>query len=136
MHSVWGYIGFAAAVVVVWRLVWWLDPDLRRDRKFETELLARELLTDDGMISRYYASDNVAPEVPAKVRRLFAKYMDYPAEKLLPDDDLTFFWVEQDMVELIKELESEFGITITDTLANQTSCTIRAVSQLVANFNV
>jgi len=129
---VWGYIGLAAMIVVVW----WLDPNLRRGRKFEAELSVREPLPDAEMVSRYFASDNVAPEVPPMERRIFAKHTEYPAEKLLPDDDLTFFWVELDMVELLKELESEFGITITDALARHTPCTIRAVSRMVANFDV
>jgi hypothetical protein len=59
--------------------------------------------------------------------------MGYQAEKMLPDDDLMFFWADLDMVELVRDLEQEFGIEITRAdAASVASCTIRAVTDLVA----
>jgi hypothetical protein len=126
-------VGFAALMAVVWLLMWWLDPDLRRGRKYEAELAIREPLSDEAMIRQYFAADDIDPEVPAQVRRVFAKHTEYPAEKLLPDDDLAFFWADLDMAELIEELESGFGFTITSAETKRTPCTIRAASHLVAS---
>ena len=126
-------IAIAVAVIGLALLHWWFDPDLRRWRAFDTEIEVREPVPDNEMISRYFAEDDVSPDVPANVRRIFARHMDYPAEKLLPDDNFAFFWAELDMVDLIRELESRFGIAITQADAEPTPCTIRAVSTLVAN---
>jgi hypothetical protein len=128
----WLYVGLATLAVVIFVLVWWLDPNLRRGRKFAAGLKTRPPLSDAQMISRYLAEDDVPAEVPGRVRRVFAKFMAYPAEKLLPDDDLTFFWVDLDMIGLFQELESGFGITISPAEAERIPCTIRGVSLLVA----
>jgi hypothetical protein len=130
---VWGCVIVAVLGLVVWLLMWRLDPSLRRTREYEAELATREPLPDADMIARHFAMDDVAAEVPSRVRRVFAKHMDYPAEKLLPDDDFAFFWAELDMVDLVRELESGFGIAITNAEAERTPCTIREVSLLVAS---
>jgi len=136
----WGCVGFAILIAVfwllfaiIWLLAWRLDPDLQRGREYEEELAIRKPLSDAEMIRQYFAADTIDPEVPVKVRRLFAKYTEYPVEKLLPDDDLGFFWADMDMVELIEELESGFDFKITSADLKRTPCTIRAASQLVAS---
>lgn len=78
--------------LVVGLLACWLDPCQREGRKFEAELTTREPVSDAEMVARYFATDEVAPEIPAKARRVFAQYMPYPAEKLLPDDDFMFYF--------------------------------------------
>jgi|SRR5665213_1757834 len=136
----WGCVGLAILIAVfwllaalIWLLAWQLDPDLRRGREYAEELTIRKPLSDAEMIRQYFAADNIDPEVPAQVRRVFAKYTEYSVEKLLPDDDLAFFWAELDMVELIEELESGFGFKITSADLKRTPCTIRAASHLVAS---
>jgi hypothetical protein len=128
----WTYVGLASLAVVVCLLMWWLDPNLRRQRKYEAELKDREPLPDEEMMTRYFATDDGPSKVPAQVRRVFARHMEYPPDKLLPDDDLAFFWAELDTAELIEELESEFKITISQAEAEQTPCSIWAVSLMVA----
>ena len=63
---------------------------------------------------------------------MFARHTNYPAEKLLPDDDLAFSLAGLDLDELLAELEEGFGIVITNADAERTACTIRAVSLLIA----
>ncbi len=126
----WEYIGVAVLVLV---LLWRLDPNLRRFRQFDHELAAREPLPDAEWVARYFATDDVPPHIPPQVRRVFAKQMCYPAEKLLPDDDFALFWAELDMADLIEELESEFGIVLSISDTERIPCTIRAVSLLVAS---
>jgi acyl carrier protein len=110
----------------------YLHRDARQARRYEAELAARDPISDDGLFRQCFGAGEVAPDVPGQVRRVFAKHMDYPAEKMLPDDDLRFFWADLDMVELIRELEAAFGIEITDEDAERTACTIRAVAQTVS----
>ena len=127
-------VGFAIIVAVIVLLVYLFDENLRRGRAFKKELAARPQISDNEMMSRYFAVDEVAPDVPGKVRRIFAENMRYPAEKLLPDDDFAFFWFGLDATDFVKELESAFGITFSDKEMEQTSCTIRAASALVTDI--
>ena len=129
----WGCLAVAGLAVMVWLLMWWLDPSLRRRREFQAELATREPLPDAEMVTRYFADDVGTAEVSAEVRRVFARHMEYPAEKLLPDDDLLFFWAELDMAEFVEELQSGYGISISPLESELTPCTIRAVSALVAS---
>ncbi len=129
----WGGVGFLSLFAVIVVLVWLLDPNLRRSREFTAELAAREPVSDEDLFGRHYAPGEVTAEVPGRVRRVFARHMDYPAEKLLPDDDLSCFWAELDMIDLIRDLEREFGIEITNAdVMTVPNCTIRAVSHLVS----
>lgn len=129
----WRYFGVALVVLVVLVLLWRFDPDRRRLRQFDHQLAARKPLPDAELVAKFFATDDVPPEIPPQVRRLFASHMGYPAEKLLPDDDFALFWAELDMVDFIKELESEFDIVISRLDVEHTACTIRAVSLLVAS---
>ena len=130
----WGILGVAVFVLVGWLLLWWFDaPNRKRFRQYDDQLAAREPLPDAEWVARYFNTDEVFLEVPPKVRRVFAEHMDYPAEKLLPDDDFAFFWADSDMVDLIEELESGFNIVISKSDTERTPCTIRAVSLLVGS---
>lgn len=108
-------------------------PNERKARKYKAELLVRKCVSDDELYSRFFATRDIPPEVPGQVRRVFAEYMGYPADRMLADDDLSFFWHELDMADLFEELESCFGIEITaaDT-SLMPSCTIRGAADLVA----
>lgn len=124
--------GFIVVCVAVWLLVWRFDPNVRRWREYKAELAVLQPTSDADLVSGYFAAGEADPNVPADVRRVFAKHTGYPSAKLLPDDDLAFFWAELDMADLINELESSYGIAITDEDAERTPCTIRAVSRLVS----
>ena len=123
----WVVVVLAAVAVVVGLLAWRLDPNLRLRR----QVAAREPLPDADLAAHYFATDELAPELPAQVRRVLAKHTGLPAERLWPDDDLTFAWVV-DVLVVLADLEEVFGIAITDAEAERTLCTIRAVSLLVA----
>jgi hypothetical protein len=128
---VWECVGLIGFFAVITALVWLLDPNLRRIRAYEASLAAREPLPDEEMLRRHFAPGEVAPDVPGAGRRIFARHMDYPADKLLPDDALTPFWADLDLADLVGELEAEFGVTFTDADLEQTPCVIRAVSLLI-----
>jgi len=129
----WVYVGIFAGASAVWLLIWWLDPNLRRKREFALELTHRTPLPDAEFVAQSFDSCNLDPEIPSKVRQIFAKHMEYPAEKLFADDDFTFFWAELDMVDMVREIESRFGVQFPNVEIERTPCTIRAVSLLVAH---
>lgn len=128
------YLWFVVLLLLVWLMLRWLDPDLRRSRSYEKELAVREPTPDGDLFASHFTPGEVAPDVPAFVRRAFAKHMGLPAEKLLPDDDFTYAWAEMDASELIAEIESAFGVTFSSFEVAQTPCTIRAVSSLVTRI--
>jgi hypothetical protein len=117
-----------AAFVVLFVGVWFLDPL----RWYEKKLAAREPLSDASMIEQYFATGCVPPDVPRKVRQIFAKHMACPAEKLLPDDDLNVFWNDFDMSGIIGELEVAFQVKIIEKDCEGTPCTIRSVAELIS----
>lgn len=106
-----------AFAAVVWFL---LDSNERRHRKFSAELRTRNPVPDGEMVARYFQDDQGSHDVCIKVRQILAAETMHRAEKLLPDDDLTFFWEELDAAEFVGRLESEFLVTLTPADFNRT----------------
>lgn len=118
-------VGF---VVVMITIFMWLT---RPFRAFEKELKLRTPVPDDKLAALYFEGSTIPPDVPVRVRRLFAKHTSYEFDRLLPDDDLMFFWEDLDGAPLIEDIEREFGVTISAVDAETTKCTIREVAKLV-----
>lgn len=127
----WAVIVFAVLVALLWTL---FDPDERRRKSFEQQLTAREPVNDAEVHQRFFGS-NVPCSVPGSVRRILAAHMDYPADKILPDDDLMFFWRELDLVHLFNDLEQEFNIRITQSDIKDCICTLRWFVDLVIRLS-
>jgi acyl carrier protein len=126
-------MGWAIAALLAVLFVWVVlfHPDERRRRQYESLLASREPVTDEQLSQQFFNAGEIAPEIPGAIRTIFAKHMSYHAVKMLPDDDLNFYWNEIDMVDLVREVESRFGISISDLDAEHCRCTIRSVSMLV-----
>jgi hypothetical protein len=111
----------------------YFHPHARSARRYEADLFSREPIGDRELFRRYFAPGEVADDVPGRVRRVFAKHMSYSADRMQPNDDLTFFWAELDLVDLVRDLDREFGIKIAAAdVATLTACTIRAFVMLVS----
>lgn len=124
----WVWIPLAIVVLV---LVVWLHPDERAERAYKQLIAGRKPIDDDELL-KYFEPEEVAPDIPGSIRAMFARHMDYPAEKMLPDDDLRFYWNEIDAIDIVREIEAHFGIVITDQDTEQVRCcSIRSVSKLV-----
>jgi hypothetical protein len=105
----------------------------REEREFEARLAAREPMSDEEMLSRFFEVGEVLPEVPGPVRRALADFCDYPAEKLQPDDDLGVSWAyrEVDMADFFEGLEEEFGIKLVGAEEQGLPFSIRGLSHQV-----
>lgn len=115
-------------------LLLWLHPSERSARRFKALLKNRKPVADDELVRLFYAGQALPPEIPAVVRSIFARHMGYAAEKILPDDDLSFYWNDLDQAELVAAIETRFDIEISDADAETTRCSVRSVSQLVAKL--
>ena len=125
---VWAIILLAVVILFAW-----FHPDELKRRKYESSLASREAVTGEQLFQQFFKVNEIASDVPGAVRAIFAKHMSYPAEKMLPDDDFNFFWNEMDMADLVRDVESRFDISISDSDAERCRCTIRSVSLLVAS---
>jgi acyl carrier protein len=120
-----------ALLAVVCLLVFLFDPNQRAERRYNQQLKERGPADDEELLEAYFSPEEVDRDIPGQVRAILAKHMAYPREKMLPDDDLLFFWYDLDAVDLMIEIEERFGIKINDTDAEQTALTIRDISRLV-----
>jgi acyl carrier protein len=118
------------AVIVGIALFAWFDPDECARREYNKLMASRDPVSDSELL-KYFNPVEMSSDVPGTIREMFARHMDYPAEKMLPDDDLNFYWNEIDMIDIVREIEEHFGITIYDKDAEKTRPTIRSVSELV-----
>src|SRR5688572_16708518 len=98
---IWNIIIAIVVLIALGMLVWRFDPL----RKYEKLLFERQPLSDNEMIQRDFSSSTIAGTIAPRVREIFAKYMQYVAEKIHPDDDLQVYWHEFDMGEMVAEIE-------------------------------
>ena len=122
-------VPIAVAVLAVY-----FGPAARKAGRFEAELAVRDPVSDEELFRRFFTAADEFAHVPGPVRRSFAKHMEYPAEKMLPDDDLDFFWYDLDIVDVIRDLEAEFGIKFSakdPAWTTLNKCTIRALTLYV-----
>jgi acyl carrier protein len=120
-----------AFIGVACMLAFFFEPNLCAQRCYERQLKEREPVDDQELLESYFSTEEIDCDIPGRVRGILAKQMGYTPEKMLPDDDLTFFWDDIDSIGLILELEDQFGIKINDTDAEQSAFTIREISRLV-----
>jgi hypothetical protein len=136
----WVWVGFspifAFLIVFLFLQVRSDCRDSRVEREFEGKLEAREPMSDEEMVSRFFEVGEVLPIVPGPVRRVFASHFDYPADKLLPDDDISVSWIcrECDMADFVEELEAEFGVTLAPGQFEWLPFSIRGMSRQVTNL--
>jgi acyl carrier protein len=102
----------------------------------QDELRQRVPVPDDELVPRFFPDTGMSPEVPIRIRMLFAEWLGYPVDRLLPDDDFAFILDDLDAAPLIEELERLFGIIISEADAEATLPSIRSVSELVHRLRV
>ncbi len=96
----------------MWRIAEKLSDLLIRPRRALREFDLRRELDDQEFVRTFYASSDIDPQVPLRIRRLLAKQLGQRWMRVLPTDCIPEIDDELDFVELVKELEGEFQITI------------------------
>jgi hypothetical protein len=120
----------SAVIVAAAVLAGYWSAGARRARDFEAKLAARPPLSDADLAERIFAC-GVTPELPGRVRHLFADNTGYAHDRLLPDDDLSFYWEDIDPTPLVETLEQEFCVTLPEDRLVAIRPTIRALSILI-----
>ena len=121
-------IVFLVGFPLIGVLLWIIDPY----RRFRKQLDQRSPMLDAELIAMYFSEGKTPAEVVARVRRVFSEQTGLPAEKILPDDDFSFYWDEIDAAPFFESLDTEFDRHFTDDEINLvTSPTVRSVSEWV-----
>lgn len=129
MTAMWPWIGFGLFTLLVGFLAFWFGN--RRMRALRTTIGRRTAISDEEVVARYFPDGEMTVEVLSFVRQMFATIIGVSSDRLLPDDDLTFFFEELDMVEDFKEWEQKFEIKIDDADAVATKGTLRGIAKLI-----
>jgi hypothetical protein len=127
----WAVIVFAVLAALLLAL---FHPDERRQKSFEQQLADRHPVNDSEVHQRFFGPD-VPAAVPGSIRQILARHMEYPADKILPDEDLIFFWREMDLVYVFNDLEKEFHIHITQSDVEDCKCSVRSFVDLVIRLS-
>jgi len=92
----------------------------------------RRPLNDCELYDNYFSNSNIPRELPGTVRSRLAEIAELPANKLLPDDDLWYFFRDLEGVEFFMKLESTYQIDIpNDEMATQAQMTVRWITEAV-----
>lgn len=71
-------------------------------------LRQRPTLADEAFIERFYAGSGIPPDIPLRLRRIYAD--ELAMDNLWPEDKAVEFYPDLDLVELLYEVEEEFGV--------------------------
>ncbi len=111
----WPYL-LGAVLLIVLPVFFWLS--LRTDRRFRKELSSRSPLGDSEFVRTYYADSDIAPDIPIRLRPIYADFFELDHLKLVPSDRPPGI-VEVDNAPLVEAIESEFDVKISDSAAEQ-----------------
>ncbi len=142
MSTLFNWLGQAAFLIAVFLVigipfwVYWVYDSRTRKKKFAAAFEGRDPLDEQMFYERYFQSRGAPADVVMKVRRILERVLRADLSRLKAEDDFTqnlsFFFQFDSMadVEIVVELEKEFGIKIADIEAEQTH-TIEDIVELV-----
>jgi acyl carrier protein len=125
LRSIWSVTCQAAAVLLS------LPGLMDAPWKFAKEVRSREPIDDETFWAISYKKSGIPFEIAATVRRIYGEQLGHDPTKLRAEDFDPAIW-EIDTIELVMEVEEEFGISISDREAEQTWDSIDSIVQLVA----
>ncbi len=102
---------FAVVTIVTWLSFW-------PERRFRREIAERESLDDARFLQEFYADRQIPSDIPLRLRPIYCKFFEIEVGKLRPQDRPPEI-VELDTVDLIRDIETEFGVKISDEDAEQ-----------------
>jgi hypothetical protein len=94
----------------------WLS--FRSERMYRRELAERGSLNGDEFYKQYYADSGIPEDVPGRLRPIYSRFFDIEDGKLRPHDRPPEM-NDLDTVDLVREIEAEFQIAISDKDAEQ-----------------
>jgi hypothetical protein len=99
--------------------------------KFNRTIRRRKSLSDNALAQQIAPGNPSLGSIAIKVREIFAGVIGCPADVIYPSDD--FGWNDHPMSSerLIEEIQSQFGITISEFDAEDTRPNVQALSLLV-----
>jgi hypothetical protein len=122
-------IAFAAVVAFVVFIMLFVWFESRHDRAFNRELAQRTSQTPDEFAS-FYSTVNER-SIALRLLPLYARFFGIETGKLRPQDCPPII-VEIDHVELIQDIETEFGISISDRDAEGINGSFDSIVQFLA----
>jgi acyl carrier protein len=124
-------ISIVVAGLLFWLAVKWDFALWGQEARFNAEYRARPPMSDAKLIETYYKDSSIDPAIPVGVRRIFGEQLGYEPERLRPDDDFMFLFMELDAVELVTEIEEAFDVHISNEDLEKIKPTIRGMAELV-----
>lgn len=120
----WGLLAIVAiASVAAWISFW-------PERKFRKELSQREPIDDATFFREFYSASGIPEDIPRRLKPLFCEFFQIEPGKLRPADRPPEI-VELDTVDLIRDIEKEFVLSISDKDAEQINGSFDSIVQYV-----
>lgn len=110
--------------------------DFTGQRRLDAVFVGRTPLTPEGFFTRYFEERGFDRDMVLRIRKIFAENISLDLSRLSATDDfsreLQFIWKYDSLadVEIVLDLETEFGITISDAEATSMT-TLLAVVEMV-----
>ena len=101
-------LGLGALFALAWLLVYIAKAPRRRWRR---EVAAREPLDPQAFVKKFYPNGEVPADVVARLRPIYARQFGFDPDRLRPDDNPRIVFDRTDDVQLIRDIEAEFGVT-------------------------
>ncbi len=117
----------------IWLCVWFFDPDMRQQRRYEAQLRSRAVLGDDAFYRESFGTSSIPKHIPVQLRKIYAEEFGYPVEKVRLDDDFRFIMNEWDASHLIQCIEKQFGLAISDEELERLDSSLATMVRFVAS---
>ena len=96
------------ALVSLLAFISWLP-----EHRFRRQLKSRESLDDARFFNEFYAASGISADIPRRLRPIYEMFFRIPSGKSRPHDHPPAL-VDVDTSDLVRSIEKEFGVTISD----------------------
>ena len=119
----------AVGVLAIATIATWIS--FSPERKFRREYEQRESLADAQFFNKFYAETNVPADIACRLRPIYCKFFDLDVGKLRPQDRPPEY-VELDMIDLVRDIETEFSVKISDDDAEHIDGSFDSIARYLA----
>jgi len=102
----------------------------RSERAKWRQMRRRPLLSDDEFFERFYSGTSIPRDIPLRLRRIYAEQLGM--DRVEPSDVAAEFDSEIDLMDLLDEVEEEFGVAFSIEEAHQLAGSFDSVARAVA----